>query len=193
MKTNFTPIDILTNRGCYNREQVQKLSFIGQPEINIDTILDSEIPLKDKLWFVRNQCELDSGQKKWLCIGIAEITLVIYENKYPGNKAPRQAIEAAKAYLKGTIGINELRDKRQLAYAAAAADAAAYAADAAAYAADAAAYAYAAAAADAAAADAAYAADAAAYAAAYDAPSSGRGKDHFKNTIIAFVKLFLKS
>jgi hypothetical protein len=120
--------------------------------------------------------------EKDLAIGCAEIVLAIYEKKYPDNKAPREAIQAAKDYLAGTIGIDELNIKRRAAYAAAYADAYAAAADAAAayaayadayaaaayaaaYAADAA---YAAAyAADAAYAAAAYAADAAAYAAAF--------------------------
>ena len=109
----------------------------------------------------------------------AESVLDIYEEKYPNDKRPRQAIEAAKKCIK-----NPSKENKKTAYAAAyaaaraadaAADAAASAADAAAYAADAAyaaayaaarvasaaAYAAADAAADAAASAAAYAADAA--------------------------------
>jgi hypothetical protein len=88
----------------------------------------------------------------------AELVIDIYEKKYPGDKRPRQAIEAAKKVLK-----SDTKKNRNAAYAAAyaayaadaaadaAAYAAAYAANAAAYAADAAANAAADAAADAAA------------------------------------------
>jgi hypothetical protein len=86
----------------------------------------------------------------------AETVLPIFENKYPDDKRPRNAIEAARKWACGKI------DEKELHYAYAAADAAAYA-----YAADAyaAAYAYAA--------DAAYAAYAA-YAAAYAASRSAK-------------------
>ena len=105
----------------------------------------------------------------------AEQVIEIYESKYPDDKRPRQAIEAAKAYLH-----RPSKNAARAAYAAYAAHAAAHAAaayaayaaadaaaDAAAYAAAHAAHAaaHAAAAAYAAADAAAYAADAAAYAA----------------------------
>lgn len=145
MKKTFTPNYIKTNRGCYEPEQVAKLSFIKNEEITIAQILESEIPLKDKFWFVVRKCELSNEQKQHIAIGCAEIVLEIYERKYPNNKAPREAIQAAKDYLAGVIGTDELIRKRSADAAYAAADA--YAADAAA---------------DAAAAYAAYAADAAA-------------------------------
>ena len=45
MKTKFTPNEIMSNRGCYERSDVNKLSFIGNSEIDINDILDSEIPM----------------------------------------------------------------------------------------------------------------------------------------------------
>ena len=96
----------------------------------------------------------------------AEQVIGIYEKKYPNDKRPRQAIEAAKKCIKSPTKKNKAAAyaaaaaAADAAYAADAADAAYAAADAAAYAADAAYAAYAAA-------DDAYAADAAAaYAAA---------------------------
>ena len=132
MKKEFTPDYILENRGCYATNQVENLSFITKPIISIDDMLNSEMPLKDKYWWVIKKCDLTIRQKQDLAILCAEIVLIIYEEKYSDNKAPRLAIEAAKDYLAGTISIEELREKR--ANAANAADAA-YAADAAAYAA----------------------------------------------------------
>ncbi len=106
---------------------------------------------------------MNKKQSVQYAIFAAEQVIDIYEGKYPNDKRPRNAIEAAKAYLKNP-------SKKTKAYAFAAADAAFDAADAAA--ADAAvAAAFAAADAAFAAADAAAfaAADAAAAAAAYAA------------------------
>ena len=91
----------------------------------------------------------------------AEQVIGIYEAKYPDDTRPRDAIQAAKAYLKEPTKANKADAAADAAYAAAdAVRAAAYAAADAVRAADAAAYAAARAAADA-----ARAADAAAYAA----------------------------
>jgi hypothetical protein len=95
----------------------------------------------------------------------AEHVLPIFEERRPGDGRPRRAVEVARRYADGEATIQELREARAdadaAAYAAAAYAAAAYAA---AHAADAAAYA--ADAAEAAADAAAYTADAAAHAAA---------------------------
>ena len=160
MKTTFTKEYITDNKGCYSYEQVNNLSFINKESISLLEIIESEMPLKDKYWWFFKKCDLPLTDKQQLSIQLAEIVLEIYEAKYPNDKRPREAIQAAKDYLAGTISLNNLREKRYAA-AYAAADAAAYAAayayaayaDAYAYAAYADAYAYA-------------AADAAAYAAA---------------------------
>ncbi|MBU2527694.1 MAG: hypothetical protein KKC03_13945 [Bacteroidetes bacterium] len=103
-----------------------------------------------------SRCKWTKKMSVELAIYAAELVLPIYEKEYPDDKRPRNAIEAAKAYLR----------KPSAAYAAYAAHAA-YAADAAAHAADAAyAAAHAAAHAAASAAHAAHDAHAAAYAAA---------------------------
>ncbi len=158
MKKEFTRAEMLEKRGCYDEQQVLNL-LGGKTEITLREILECNIPLKDKFWFVIKKTELDRKQKVSIAIKVAECVLPIYESKYPENKAPREAIEGAKLYMSGHITLNELLHRRRAAYAAAyAAAAAAYAA---AYAAAAAAYT----AADAADAD----ADAYAYAYAYAA------------------------
>ncbi len=180
------------NRGCYSEEQLNGCDFMKQSEeITLDSILSSKIKLKDKYWFVCKKL-LSKEQNKQLAIGVAEIVLEIYEKKYPDNKAPRQAIQAAKDYLAGTINIDELRSKRAAAYDAAAdaaADAYAAAADAAydaAYAAYAAAYA--------AAADAAYDAAYAAYAAAaYAAADAAYAAAKFQTALLVFLKELCKN
>ena len=111
-------------------------------------------------------------QQIMYAIYAAEQVIGIYEDKYPNDTRPRNAIDAARVYLK-----EPTKENKAAAYAAA--DAAAYAAYAAAYAAGAAAdaAAYAAGAAAYAAAYAAYAADAAAYAAAYAAGAAADAAD----------------
>ncbi len=139
MKTTFTKEYILANCGCYSKEQAEK--YLTKTEFTISEILDFDLPLRDKGWFIRLECELTDVELRRFAIGCALVVLPIYESKYPENKAPREAIQAAKDYLAGIIGIGELIVKRKAAYAAAYATAAAYTASTAAYAADAAAYA----------------------------------------------------
>ena len=146
------------NKGCYSREQLDSCSFMKGGAVTLDRILHSEISLKDKYWFVCKKLAT-TEENQAIAIRTAEIVLPIYEGMYPDNKAPRECIEAVKAFLAGTIGIGELLKKRKAA-AADAADAAAASA-AASYAAS-----YAAAAAAASYAAASYAAAAASYAAA---------------------------
>jgi hypothetical protein len=129
---------------------------------------------------VRGECDKQDDKQAWtemrikkaykwtkeesvkLAIFSAELVIELYEKQYPKDSRPREAIEAAKAYLKDPSEANSAADAA--AYAADAADAAARAADAAADAAYAAAYA----------ADAAYAAAYAAYAADAAADAAAR-------------------
>ena len=127
---------------------------------------------------------MNKKQAVQYAIFAAEQVIDIYEGKYPNDKRPRNAIEAAKAYLKNP-------SKKTKAYAADAGYAAGYAAASAASASSAYAAAYAAAASSAAytaayaagydaAAAATYAADAAGYAAAYAAGAYAAGAERRK-------------
>jgi hypothetical protein len=162
-------INWLTEKGaCVSDSEKLK----AEQEFNGDILkivpyLISEHRLADANWLLTKY--FNKKQNVLYAIFATEQVLDIFEKKYPSDKRPRKAIEAAKNYLK-----NPCKETKDAAYAAAAASAyaaaaAAYAAAAAsAYAAAAAAYAAAYAAADAAYA-AAYAAADAAYAAAYAA------------------------
>jgi hypothetical protein len=95
---------------------------------------------------IRKAAVIDDKVLRLLACDFAEHVLPIFEKKRPGDLRPREAIAAARAYVRGEIGIGELREKHDAAYAAAAAAYAAAdaaAADAAAAAAYAAADAYA--------------------------------------------------
>jgi hypothetical protein len=118
MKTVFKKST--TNWKCYVSEKKQD-NYIFKEDFTIEEFLATEIPLKDKGLFIRHNCDLTDNQFRKFAIGCALCVLPIYENKYPGNNAPREAIEAAKAYLEGKITLDDLFIKRK-AYAAAAAD-----------------------------------------------------------------------
>ena len=175
MKNTFNKTT--SNFGCYGRKKAD--TFLPNENFDISDVLNSNVSIKDKAWFIRRNCEFTDTEYRKFAIGCAICVLPIYEARYPENKAPREAIQAAQDYLNKTISIEELRTKRA-AYAAAdaadAADAAAYAADAAAAAAD-----------DAAAYAAAYAADAAAYAA--DAAAAAADVD-YRQLLLSFFKEF---
>jgi hypothetical protein len=207
MKTNFTKAT--SDFGCYGPKKAS--SYLPNENFTIADVLNADVRLRDKAWFIRNNCQFTDDEYRQYAIGCALCVLPIYEKRYPGNNAPREAIEAGNAYLAGTINIDVLREKRAAAayasasayadsyayaayasaYADAAADAsyaayAAYAADAA-DAADASAYAADAAAASAYAADAA-AATAADAAAATDADDAG--KTDYRSLLLEFFKEF---
>ena len=164
MKRTFTKQEILSSRGCYERERVLKLPFIESKRITLKNLFDG-LPIKDFIWFLVRKCDLTLKQKKQFALHCAKQVLPIYEKRYPEDKRVRECIEATEGYILGTVSIDELREARS---AAAAAYDAATAAAVDAYDAATAVYAAAAAAADAYAAADVAAADVAA-AAAYDA------------------------
>jgi len=183
MEKQFTKQFMHENRGCYSEAILNDCDFMKFDEpITLDMILDSDIKLKHKYWFVCFKL-LTKEQNRKVAIGVAEILLEIYENKYPNDKRPREAIQAAKDYLVGTINLDELKTKR---------DAAAYASYEAGGAYAGAAYA---AACDNAATDYIYAAvDAAAYAAndyVFDAAAKTTVKD-FNKLLLDYLKQFCK-
>jgi len=105
---------------------VEKLySFINNELITIQVILQSEISIKDKRWFVWNNCELSSDDKTDLALKLAWGVLPIYENKHPNDIRVRECLQATEDFKKGSITKNELWIKRLAAAAAYAADAAA--------------------------------------------------------------------
>jgi hypothetical protein len=131
MKKTYSFNYMMDNCGCYGKSKTAELFFSeNKNDISIENILNSDIPLKDKYWFVVRKTELTKLEKQTIAIDVAEIVLPIYEKRYPNSKAPREAIEAAKQFLGGHISLDILIEKRAAAYAAAyAADAAAAAAD----------------------------------------------------------------
>jgi hypothetical protein len=187
MQQQFTQEFMQDNCGCYEIEHLNSLSFMKNGIVQLSDIISSEIPVKDKYWFVCKKLATKE-QNQQIAIAVAEIVLPIYEKRYNDTR-PREAIEAAKQFIAGRITLSQLRQKRYAAADAAAAAADAAAADAAAAAADAAA-------ADAAAAYPAayaYAADAAyAYAAYAYAADAAAADDDIKQQLLGYLINFCK-
>ncbi len=146
-------MDLCHNGLHCSKDINQAFSFVsGEVLARVEVKGKSDIQDDKEAWSDMRIVKVWKWQKKdsvSLAIYAAELVINIFEKKYPKDKRPRKAIEAAKKWLENPIKKN----------ADAAAHAAAYAADAAAHAA------YAAAHAAAHAAHAAHAADAAAHAA----------------------------
>lgn len=163
MKTKFTHEELRNAKGCYSLEDINILiEKHGKKIITIKSILNCDISIRDKTWFVYNSCDLTLDEKKKLSLLLSWAVLPIFETKYPNDNRVRECLNGIEKFIKGEITKEELIILRRVAvYAADDADAAdaTYVADAvyvvyAAYAYDAATYAYACA---------AYAADADAY------------------------------
>jgi len=199
MKKLFTKQELLSRKGCYSIERINKL-FPTQEDISIKEILSVEsVNIKDKRWFIYNSCELTLEERKELGLILAWIVLPIYEEKYPNDLRVRECLDAVVQFNKGEINKEKLLENRR--NAADAAAYAAYAADAAYAVAAAAAYVAAAADADAAVADAdaavaaAYVADAAAYvadAAAADAVASAAKTTTYSQRILNALLTFFE-
>ena len=163
MKKSFT-LDTINN-GCYGREKAATY-FAKKKTLTITHILNLDIPLKHKFWFVRNNCDLDLKQKQILALNCARIVMPIYNKKYPNDTRITECIDATGKFLNGEISRDELITKRNAADAAAA-DAAAYVAYAAAY---------------------------AAYAAAYDAADAyAKSTDDYSGQLLTMLKKYCKS
>jgi len=119
MQQSFTKQFMQDHCGCYSLSKLSACSFMNSEPISLESILVSKIPFKDKFWFICKQLATKEENQQ-IAIRLAEIVLPIYERRYPDNKAPREAIEAYKAFIAGTIGLDELLKKRRAAYAAAA-------------------------------------------------------------------------
>jgi hypothetical protein len=118
MQQQFTHEFMRKHSGCYTESMLAKCTFMkGAEPATLGAIVCSEISIKDKFWFI---CKVlaTKEENKIIAIQVAEIVLPVYENRFPGNKAPREAIQAAKDFIAGKITITELREKRAAADAA---------------------------------------------------------------------------
>lgn len=112
MKKTFSQEYIMNNRGCYSKQHVRALFDENNLEcwksISIDDILNSNIPLEDKFWFVCKNTGLHDDVNKVLALSIASLILPIFEELCPDDMRPRQALEAARGYAAGKVSLTDL-------------------------------------------------------------------------------------
>lgn len=96
------------------------LNHLGKTEaddevLELRTILESN-GLDDTLWAFR---AVDGKDKeiRLFAADCAELVLPIYEKQYPNDDRPKKAIQAARDYANGLIGIEELDAARAAAQA----------------------------------------------------------------------------
>ena len=119
MKTLFNHDYMRANQGCYaeTKGKLEQCSFMSKQEISISDILDSEIPLKHKAWFVINKCELTLDEKKLLALNCAKSVVSIYNAKYPNDTRVSDCIAAIELFREGKITREELLTARRAAAA----------------------------------------------------------------------------
>ena len=98
MKT-ATIQDALAAQPCYDAEQIKAL-FGKRKTLNAKQIAALKIPDADKVWAFTRPHFLDTKEKAVrFAIFCAEQSLPIFETRFPDDKRPRAAIEAAQARL----------------------------------------------------------------------------------------------
>jgi len=130
----------LAFRGCLSRKKILELAD-GRQWINHRTLTKLGLKPSEIIWFIE-KLEIGGKIRYLLYADIAESVLHIFENKFPDDKHPRNAIEGIRKFVAGIITEKELEIIAANADGSATAANAAYAAcdtacDSAAYAADA--------------------------------------------------------
>ena len=123
MKT-ATVSDLLSWNPCsdWSEDRIRSVAGDKAQWTALDVLAMEAVSPVDRLWVVLRPQLIDESVLHELACRFVEETLPLYESQYPGDTSPRDAIAAKRAWLRG-----EITDE-QLAWAAAAADAAWWAA-----------------------------------------------------------------
>lgn len=115
MQKTFTLEFMLANRGCYSVEYLMNCSFMNNESVLLLDIVYSEIPIRDKYWFFCFRIA-SIGQSKQIGIIIADLTLPLFESRYPGNMLIRECVEACRLYIGGVISFEKLKSIRETSF-----------------------------------------------------------------------------
>ena len=115
-----------TPYGSYNKLRASlPANLTGDAPIPLLHVLESN-GIKDAIWALRATVEpTGKDMAREIACRAAERALPIFEECHPNDKRPRECIEAARAYGRGEITLDALREKRAAAAKAYAAYAAA--------------------------------------------------------------------
>lgn len=93
---------------CFNRDKGKVLSILDQGTIKISDILNSDISLENKNWFIFRKCDLTLVEKQRLALNLVWTILPIFEEKFTNDNRIRRCLETAEKHLKGEISKEEL-------------------------------------------------------------------------------------
>lgn len=83
-------------------------AFMGQrPEMRVRDWLKLSIPIRDRLWVVARPDIIPEDKLRLLCADYAEHVLPVYSKKFPDDKLPHRAVDAARAFVAGAISDSE--------------------------------------------------------------------------------------
>ena len=118
----ITPEDVMELEPCfppYDLKYVEKL-FGKRKTLNALNILGiNDISIEDRFWVVLRDDMLPDRIFHEFACDCAEHVLHLFEDKYPTDKRPREAIEAKRKWINGEITDEELATARDAAWAAA--------------------------------------------------------------------------
>jgi hypothetical protein len=100
---------------CYPQERVEEL-FAGREVLTIEDVFNLDIPAEHKLWVLLREELIPAPVLHEFACRVAEQTLALLTNPDPRSVA---AIAAKRAWLKGEITAEQLREARQAAWTAA--------------------------------------------------------------------------
>lgn len=107
IQKSFTREYILANCGCYARDKMNSIDLCSFMEdesefVTLSSIIESEIPLKDKYWFVCNHIN-DECDKIKLIEYVYNRVISYVGNLTIENGVIKEALSAAVEYLRGII------------------------------------------------------------------------------------------
>lgn len=114
MQQIFTRGFMRQNCGCYSQADLDACSFMQAEPITLKAIVYSKIPLRDKYWFICRKLATKRENQE-ISIRMGEILLPLWEEKYPDDKRPHEAILAARQYMASDIILEELMMKKNAA------------------------------------------------------------------------------
>lgn len=123
MKQIFSSDFIKSHSGCYDENKLRKtyeenksIECFETPacDVTLEEVLNSNIPLKDKFWFVINNAATKEEYEP-LAIALADATLPFYEAVYLDDKRVAEAIQGYKDHKAGKISAAELNSKERAA------------------------------------------------------------------------------
>lgn len=102
--------EILSWNPCstYGRDRLTKLFGRRKNVTALDILGCKSVPVKDRFWVVLRNHFLDDKALRLWAADCARHVLHFFAEKYPEDKRPREAIEAARRFARGEITLEQM-------------------------------------------------------------------------------------